>query len=230
MATKQKGIGQDIAEVIGELGMSIEILEREDGIVLKEKIDYESNTQLTKPFTAEHYLQASFTYKSQVLPGDLIRFVNANLYYRVMNVFDESFEDSVIYKQCIIYKCNAFVTVWRPDEYRDKVSYDQKQIWKLRYGPDIRCLLTDKLYGSRLDTETQDIIQMDLRGRVLYFPAKWEVMVKDRVTFTHEKVPYMVTNIENNTFPGMSVVYLEEDTRASVYDEIKPKKVKPLLP
>jgi hypothetical protein len=55
-------------------------------------------------------------------------------------------------------------------------------------------------------------IQLDLRSRILYFPKKFEVLQKDRVVVMGG-TSYEVTNIETNTFPGMNVIYLEEDTR-----------------
>lgn len=203
-----KGIGYDIADVLDELGMCVEIQERVRPII--EKVDYDSNSQMTKPFNAEHFLMMMFTHASQIVAGDLLYAVAQNLHYRVMNCFPEIFEDTVIYKQGIVYKCNEVVSVYRPEEVRDPKTLRMQTGWRPIHA-NVRSLVTDKLYGSELNTE-MSFIQLDLRSRILYFPKKFEVLQKDRVMVMGGR-PYEVTNIETNTFPGMNVIYLEEDTR-----------------
>lgn len=203
-----KGIGYDIADVLDELGMCVEIQERVRPII--EKVDYDSNSQMTKPFNAEHFLMMMFTHASQIVAGDLLYAVAQNVHYRVMNCFPEIFEDTVIYKQGIVYKCNEVVSVYRPEETRDPKTLRMVTGWRPIHA-SVRSLVTDKLYGSELNTE-MSFIQLDLRSRILYFPKKFEVLQKDRVMVMGGK-PYEVTNIETNTFPGMNVIYLEEDTR-----------------
>ena len=203
-----KGIGYDIADVLDELGMCVEIQERVRPII--EKVDYDSNSQMTKPFNAEHFLMMMFTHASQIVAGDLLYAVAQNVHYRVMNCFPEIFEDTVIYKQGIVYKCNEVVSVYRPEETRDPKTLRMVTGWRPIHA-GVRSLVTDKLYGSELNTE-MSFIQLDLRSRILYFPKKFEVLQKDRVMVMGGK-PYEVTNIETNTFPGMNVIYLEEDTR-----------------
>ena len=203
-----KGIGYDIADVLDELGMCVEIQERVRPII--EKVDYDSNSQMTKPFNAEHFLMMMFTHASQIVAGDLLYAVAQNVHYRVMNCFPEIFEDTVIYKQGIVYKCNEVVSVYRPEEVRDPKTLRMITGWRPIHA-GVRCLVTDKLYGSELNTE-MSFIQLDLRSRILYFPKKYEVLQKDRVMVMGGR-PYEVTNIETNTYPGMNVIYLEEDTR-----------------
>ena len=206
--TPTKGIGYDIADVLDELGMSVEIQERVPSII--EKVDYDSNSQMTKPFNAEHFLMMMFTNTTQIVAGDLLYAIAQNVHYRVMNSFPEIFEDTVIYKQGIVYKCNEVVTVQRAEETRDPKTLRMTVEWKTIHT-DIRCLVTDKLYGSELNTE-MSFIQLDLRSRILYFPKKYEVLQKDRIVVMNG-VCYEVSNVETNTYPGMNVVYLEEDTR-----------------
>lgn len=206
--TPTKGIGYDIADVLDELGMSVEIQERVPSII--EKVDYDSNSQMTKPFNAEHFLMMMFTNTTQIVAGDLLYAIAQNVHYRVMNSFPEIFEDTVIYKQGIVYKCNEVVTVQRAEETRDPKTLRMTVEWKTIHT-DIRCLVTDKLYGSELNTE-MSFIQLDLRSRILYFPKKYEVLQKDRIVVMNG-VYYEVSNVETNTYPGMNVVYLEEDTR-----------------
>lgn len=203
-----KGIGYDIADVLDELGMCVEIQERVRPII--EKVDYDSNSQMTKPFNAEHFLMMMFTNTSQIVAGDLLYAVAQNIHYRVMNCFPEIFEDTVIYKQGIVYKCNEVISVYRPEEVRDPKTLRMQTGWRPIHT-SVRSLVTDKLYGSELNTE-MSFIQLDLRSRILYFPKKFEVLQKDRVVVMGG-TSYEVTNIETNTFPGMNVIYLEEDTR-----------------
>lgn len=204
------GIGIDIYDVIDELGMTVEILEREDSPII-EKVDYDSNSQMTKPFNAEHFLMMMFVYNTKIVTGGLIHSIAQDVYYRVMNAFPEVFEDELIYKQGIVYKCNEEVTIVRPSEVRDPKTLRINVEWS-PVNTDVRCLITDKLYGSELNMDNA-FIQLDLRQRVMYYPKKFDIRQKDRVIPKYYNQPYEVTNIETNTFPGMNVVYLEEDTR-----------------
>lgn len=217
MATS--GIGKDIRDVIFSLCTEIKYPEK-DNII--ERIDYESNTQATKPQTAEHFLLTTFVNDSIVEPGDLVQFTAASTFYRVMNVFLEVFENQPIYKQCILYKCNVSATVYYPTTERDPRTLANKETFVVRQeSVDIVAMMTDKLYATRLDDEEQDIIQQAIAGKVLYFPKKYPIVMKDRVIINGE-IPYEVTSIESNTFPGMHVVYLEEDTRSTEYDHEVP--------
>lgn len=211
MVDTNNSIGVDIREVTNEFGIDGQILERESGVIY-ERFQYESNTQMTKPFTAEHFLLTTFTDISSVVVGDLVFAPSQNVHYRVMNVFDEVFENVVIYKQCILYKCNTFVSVYYPKEEIDPITHSVRVTWGLRHG-GIAALLTDKLYATRLDDEIQQVMEMDIKGLMLYFPKKFEVEIKDRITISTSDDVYEAMSLEVNTFPGMNVVYLEEDNR-----------------
>lgn len=213
------GIGTDIRNVIFSLCTEIDYPEK-DGTI--ERIDYESNTQATKPQTAEHFLLTTFVNDSIVEPGDLVHFTTADTFYRVMNVFVEVFENQPIYKQCILYKCNVSATVFYPTTVRDPDTLNAREVFVMREeSRDIVAMITDKLYATRLDDEEQDIIQQSITGKVLYFPKRYPIVVKDRVIISGE-TPYEVVSIETNTFPGMNVVYLEEDTRSTEYEHEAP--------
>lgn len=215
------GIGQDIRTVINSLCTKIEYPERGN---FGETIDYESNTQATKPQTAEHFLLTTFVDNSIVKAGDLVKFLSANTHYRVMNVFDETFENKVIYKQCILYKCNVTVDVYEPQTLRDPDTLEVTESFRLREpSTAVICMLIDKLYGTRLDDEEQRLIQQEIKGRVMYFPKTRPIMAKDRVIVRGETLPYEVTSLEEHTFPGMTVVYLEEDTRSNIMLSVDPE-------
>lgn len=207
------GIGEDIREVIDELGMEVHILERDDS-PLVERIDYDSNQQLTKPFTAEHYMSCTFTHSSAVIPGDLLYIPVAGTHYRVMNTFSEVFENMVIYKQGILYKCNTVVSVYSPVEVRDD-NYHTETEWIQRDYGNVTSLITDRLYSSTLETpRSHGYAEISVKGRILYMPSKFPIEIKDRV-YTEKGGPYIVSVIEPNTFPAMSMVYLDEDTRGA---------------
>lgn len=210
----QVGIGVDIAEVINELGTSITFPER-DPAIPNEKIDYESNSQMTKPFTAEHFLNSTFVYNSAVEPGDLVKILATQIPYRVMNVFNEVFEDAITHKQCILYKCNEVVSIFSQEEVRNPVDYSIDAQW-VRHTHDLVTLIADKLYSSRLDDYTVRFIEIEIKGRVMYVPNHVRVLPKDRV-LSKDGTKYAVTITEDHTFPGMNLVYLEEDTRHDNY-------------
>lgn len=208
------GIGVDIAGVINELGTTITFPERSPAVP-NEKIDYESNSQMTKPFTAEHFLLTTFLHTSVVLPGDLVKITATGVPYRVMNVFNEIFEDEIIYKQCILYKCNELVSIFSQQEVQDTITLETRTQW-VCHTKDLVTLLTDKLYSSRMDDYSVRFVEIEIKGRVMYVPKNVKVSSRDRV-ISADGTPYGVTVLEEHTFPGMTLVYLEEDTRNTDY-------------
>ena len=210
----ETGIGLDIAGVINELGTTVIFPERVPAIP-NEKIDYESNSQMTKPFTAEHFLNTTFVFNSAVEPGDLVVIKATQIPYRVMNVFSEIFEDEIIHKQCILYKCNELVSIFSQEETENPVTLETEARWA-RHTKDLTTLIADKLYASRIDDYTVRFTEIEIKGRIMYVPKHIRVFSKDRV-LTKDGTRYGVTITEDHTFPGMNLVYLEEDTRHDNY-------------
>jgi hypothetical protein len=210
------GIGRDIKETIMELGTSFTII-REGNVLSGEKLDYEPNSQVTKPFIREHFLEATLAYDTQVVPGEVIQFVTDRRFFLTMNVTPQLFENDIIENSAVLYKCNSFGSLFRPSGELDPSTYQQRNVWNC-VEPKLYGLLTDKLYGTGVaEDEEVPIGNVEVRALVLYLPSSIDIRPGDRYTlvsgegFTGEF--YKVSFIERNWFPAVNLIYLDEDTR-----------------
>lgn len=213
-------LGEDIKAVVMEVGLSYNI-EREMETISGEYLDYEENTQMTKPFTFQHFLFVKLFFDTQVVPGDVIRFLVDKRRYLVMSALPELFENEIIETSAVLYRCNVIGSLLRPSGETDTYSYKRKTSW-LPIKTNFPALLTDKLYATRLDEETHDFVAVDITGLILYVPAYVKPIPLDRFVVSGEspyrgaisgEEKYKVTSLETHSFDGVSVVYLEEDTR-----------------
>lgn len=213
-------LGDDIKAVVLEVGLGFTI-ERETATIEGEYLDYEENTQMTKPFTFQHFLFVKLFHDTQVIPGDVIRFLVDGRRYLVMSALPELFENQIIETSAVLYRCNVVGTLLRPSGETETYSYKQKTTW-LPVKSNFPALLTDKLYATRLDEETHDFVAVDITGLVLYAPNYVKPIPFDRFVVSGEspyrsavsgEEHYKVTSLETHSFDGVSVVYLEEDTR-----------------
>ena len=99
-------IGPDIKEVLTEVGTAYTII-RSAGNVAGEYLDYELNAQVTKPFIQEFFLDASLSYNTALIAGDILEFNVAGTRYLLMNKTPETFENEVISYAAVLYKSNV---------------------------------------------------------------------------------------------------------------------------
>lgn len=213
-------LGDDIKSVVVEVGVGFNI-EREATILKGEFLDYEENTQMTKPFTFQHFLYVMLFYDTKVVPGDVLCFLVDKRRYLVMSALPELFENEIIKTSAVLYRCNVVGSLLRPSGETETYSYKAKTVW-MPIKSNFPALLTDKLYATRLDDESHDFAAIDISGLVLYVPAYVKPIPLDRFVVSGEspykgaisgELHYKVTSLETHSFDGVSVVYLEEDTR-----------------
>lgn len=202
-------VGIDIKDVLAEIGTSFSILRPNSGEYAAEYLDYESNSQVTKPFIREHFLEAILPYDTNVIAGDIIRFSDDREFI-VMNSSPENLFDESIGKEAVLYKCNVSGEILRASgEVRDS-NYRVHTVWisvkDVAYG-----LLTPKMFGTDL---LQDELagQIDIQGLILYVPSNYEIKMLDRYRPSSGEF-YKVEVIEKRQFESVDVCHLVEDTR-----------------
>lgn len=215
------GLGPDIKEVYEEEGASILIVNRTP--IITEKILYDINAQVTKPFIREHHLDCSFPYDSTLQTGDIVFMVEANRYYMVMNKTPDLFEDSVVEYSGVLYLCNLPITahIVRPVEIRDSVNYDMISGWTVIANAPVYGLMSDRIFGSAIETGL--IVGQDELWRIdLYIPKWYDIKPLDRLIVSPTEY-YKVENIQDYNYPGCAMALLVEDTRGEtlmVGDEV----------
>lgn len=210
-------IGPDIKEVLQELGVAFTII-RESGNITGERLDYDPNSQVTKPFIREHFLEVTFQYDTEAVAGDLIQFTTDSRKFIIVHLDPELFENQIIENSGVIYKANAIVNVTRPSG--ETTDYYQTLTHWNEVKSNLPVVLVDKEYATRLDDEDQKVAQMDLKGLIMFAPASVGLLPHDRITVSGENLTapsgderYKVSYLESHSFRNVVRVFLEEDTR-----------------
>ena len=167
-------VGSDIKAAFEEVGTAITIVRDPDDIT-GEYIRMVLNSQVTKPFIREFFVEAQFAYDTQAVAGDVI-YLSDGRYLIVMNKTPEELGGVVYRHQCVLYKCNAIGKISR--ETTSRLAYQLTTAWSAIKEP-CHALLTESLYGNELDTE-QGIGDLIRQAHELYLPHSYGLAVNDR--------------------------------------------------
>lgn len=203
-------IGPDIEEVLDEVGTSYKIL-RDSGDLTGEKTYFKANSQVTKPFIREFFLEAWFPYNTLAVGGDYVQFITTGDIYIVMNITPMMFEDSIIKYDVVLYKCNVVLDILRPYESDNWDSnYQKLTTWQMVKG-QVYGLLTTPLYGHDLVTD-EELGYLGLEVHELYLPESLRVQTLDRIRLTSTSY-YRVETIKPRRYEGVDVFEVGEDSR-----------------
>lgn len=202
-------IGPDIKEVLAEVGTAYTII-RSAGNVTGEYLDYELNAQVTKPFIQEFFLDASLSYDTVLIAGDVLEFNVIGNRYLLMNKTPETFENQVISYAAVLYKSNVNIEVLRPSESDwHRHTFQKVTIWTSIGSID--ALLTTPLFGNSLDTD-EEIGLIGLQNREMFVPSSLGIRELDRVWIDSSEY-YRVESVKKRRYPGVDVLELGNDTR-----------------
>jgi hypothetical protein len=203
-------IGPDIEEALDEVGTAVTIIDSAGVSHTGEYIYYKPNSQATKPFIREFFLEAWLPYNTAATSGDLIRFNVTGTYYMLMNLTPFMFENSIIRRDGVLYKCNVTAVLLRPTEVRGS-NYLTRTVWEV-IEPTLRCLITTPLYGNELETD-EAIGHLGLEVHELYAQDLHGIRVNDRIKVSSDQY-YRVESIKYRRYDGVTTYELGEDTRA----------------
>jgi len=202
-------IGLDAKGVYAEVGVSFTII-RDSGNVTGGYLVFEPNSQVTKPFIQEFFLEANMSYDTAVVVGDIIQFNTTLDRYIVMNRTPILFEDEIYKYSSVLYKTNVSVDVLRPSEDRDTHSYLYETTWTMVKG-SVDALLTTPLYGNSLESDEQlGLIGVELNE--FYIPSSIGVVQLDRIRVAPSEY-YRVETVKKRRYSAVDVMELSEDTR-----------------
>lgn len=205
-------IGPDLAEVLEEVGTSIKIYKSSGAVVLGEYLDFDLNRQVTKPFIREFFIEASFSYVTQVIGGDVVEFLTDGRKFLIMNSTAEFFENQVINNNAVLYKCNEVATIKRPTKGDWDADYKRGITWPT-VAVDVPILLTERFFGTGLGAvEPKDFMEYDILDNQMYISAYYGVKPLDRVWLSDTEF-FKVDFVEKRKFEGVWSCVLSEDTR-----------------
>lgn len=202
-------IGSDISTVYTEVGTAITIY-RDSGDISGEFIDFELNSQVTKPFIREHFLESNFQYDTSGEVGDILQFQETGTEYMLMNKTPEVFENNVISWSSTLYKVNVSGELSRPSGTSRNAQYRTTDTWST-VKLVCRALLTETLFGHELQTD-QELGNIGIERHELYLPASIGAAVNDR----YEPVSGEFLRLEvkkGRRYAGVEVFECGEDTR-----------------
>jgi hypothetical protein len=207
-------IGPDIKEVLTEVGIKIVPISVLSGELTAEYIDIEPNSQVTKPFIREFFVEGTFPHDTAVIAGDIVRFDVTSQEFLVMNRTPAMFENQIIEYGAVLYKSNVSGSLWRSSgETRDAETYQQRQNWVEVHGVCYG-LLTEKLFGMGLEQD-EELGQLGVQAEVIYIPSAYNAKVLDRyvVTSGENAEYYKIEIVEARKFDNVDVCHVVEDTR-----------------
>ena len=200
----------DIEDVLGEVGLefSIERMGLNAGYDF-EFLTYTPNTQVTKPFVREHFLETTFKSDTNVLSGDILTFSIGGDSYLVMNNTPDYFENEIIRYLAVLYKVNTLVDILRPQN--TTVGYDTTFDFSEVYSEQ-KALIYAPLFGNvgRIDDEAGEY---GLDKQELYMPLGYGIKEIDRIRVSGTSEYYQVNSVIRRRFPSIIVASLKEDTR-----------------
>jgi len=203
-------VGEDIKEALEDIGPTIIIIRDSGNIDEDEYVDYDTNSQVTKPFIREFFLEAMVSYDTDLIPGDVFEIGIIDERYLFMNKTPVIIEGAVAYYDSVFYKCNVSGELLRPSETRSSQTYQKASIFSgerpVAYG-----LLTEPLFSGDLETEEQ-LGLIGIHKEELYIPSSYGIQVLDRYQPVSGEY-YVVESIKPRRFSGIDVAILGEDNR-----------------
>ncbi len=207
------GIGDDIKEVLEELGSSV-IIRRSNGSVFSEKVDHESYPTHSSEFIRQFFHTMVFTHDTSAVNGDIID--SHGEFFIVTNLDTAYFEDLPVDNTGAVYKCNVFGVIKRGVETTDPIDYIKRMVYSVATGnpSSLHALQYENKFG--MESLFAEDTQLLLREKhVLILPIGYDVKIGDRwfPDYTDESEYYRITAIETRRLSNCPICALAEDTR-----------------
>lgn len=216
------GIGDDIAEVLEELGSKIQVYKHASGDETTEYVDTEQRSTRGSPFDSHFTMICSFPYSSAAVPGDLISFYRGTsadfyAYFLLVSLIKETFENEFMVNEGILYRCNAIAEIKRraEEETRDPTTLELTREWQTQYSGEYVLFTGTIAMGEYSD---QDYGAYVLDRNLMYISSDIDVRVEDRCMMKDigsdaSGEAFKVELVEKHRLPGMKICRVSEDTR-----------------
>jgi len=189
---------------------------RDAGNISGESLDAEPNSQVTKPFIREFFVEALLPFDSSLVPGDVTEFDVTGDRYLMMNRTPTMVKNAIIANDAVLYKANVSGELLRVSgEIGWDDSYQKSKSWETisgETGSICYALQTEPLHGVELQSD-EELGEIGIENHELYVPHSFGVQIKDRYQ-TGSGEYYQVNSVKERRFPGVDVVLLEEDQRS----------------
>jgi hypothetical protein len=173
-------------------------------------LDITPNTQVTKPFIREFFLEVMLSYDTGVQAGEVVELDTPGSRHMLANKTADMFENEVIKYDGVLYQCNVSGELLRPSGEDWDSSYRRAVHWNIVKDP-CYALLTTPVHGGELETDA-DIGLLDIERAEMYVQSDVGIQELDRYQPVSGEY-YRVEAVKKRRYPGIDVVLLGEDTR-----------------
>lgn len=203
------GIGDDIKDVLQELGTPISILKLDGSIISGEYIDYEHYYEKVTEFRRQFCYSGDFQFDSAVKQGDVISFDDKS--FLMMNVKRDLFEGEAVITSNYFIECNVTDGVFKRNmETRDPVTRRLSSGWT-NLHENCNAVMVEK----EVRIHPEQVMNFSLHHFTLYTMAYPDIVVGDRwfPDAANTSEYYKVMSISKFKFAGLLTIDLQEDAR-----------------
>lgn len=200
--------GADVSDIIDDIGIPFTIF----GTTTTEKCITKINSQISKPFIREFFLEVTTAYNTAVVPGNIIVFdaPDGRYYLITANAFNK-LGNAVMTTELVGYKCNSFGKLQRNNETGwNAQTYQHTNAWTDILDP-CPALLSEVQFGQMSQLADEDIGKIFTQELKLYLPKSVGIKTNDR--YIVDGVNWQIGRIESLRFSGCDVCNVEVDTR-----------------
>lgn len=210
------GLGDDIAEVFGEVGSKIEVFKYETKSTHEEHIDTETKVAARSPYLSQAYLQGVFAYNTNADSGDLVTFIDDPDdmdYFLLVASIKERFAGELITKTGVLLRCNAEVQIKRRTE--NRTNYNLTVDWPIIHSGEYAHFTGDL---SSMEMDDQDFGWAIIDRNLLYLSGHLNVRNEDRCvimggTSAVSGEVYEIELVEDHKLRNIKICRLAEETR-----------------
>jgi hypothetical protein len=200
--------GSDVSDIIDDIGIPFTIF----GTTATEKCITKINSQISKPFIREFFLEITTAYNTAVVPGNIIVFdaPDGRYYLITANAFNK-LGNEVMTTEIVGYKCNSFGELQRNNEIGwNAQTYQHTNAWTTILDP-CPALLSEVQFGAMSEIHDEDIGEIFTQELKLYLPHSIGIETNDR--YIVDGVNWQIGRIETHRFSGCDVCNVEVDSR-----------------
>jgi hypothetical protein len=203
-------IGEDIKEVLSEVGTPITIYKLSGATVTGEYIDAENYYKHSTDFIRQNVWTCDTQYDSQIEDGDILDM--AGTYVLVMNYKPTKFEQDVVIGNAFLVETNCVGKFARKSVSRDAITMEETVTWT-DTNTGVRAVQTEHIRNPSFEL-SGDVEQSAIR-ELLYIQKLDDIRIGDRWYPDEEVLTeyYRVINISSRIYAGLYRLNLEADTR-----------------
>jgi hypothetical protein len=201
-------VGSDLKKAFQKVGVSYTI-KRRSGDISGEYLIYDIPISTRNAFDREVTLDATLSYDSVVIEGDVIELSDGRKTL-VAHKTPDVFQDVAAVQEAILFKCNITNgIIMRESGERNLQTYQKEPSWETIYSGENAVLV--EVNGNQL-SDREELGLVSVSRLELYLPSGEGLRVLDRFqAFSGEY--YKVDALKKHEYPNITVAEVSEDTR-----------------